>query len=215
MLNNVRDVLDLAKSVEMVDLRFTDLLGMWHHFTLPVREISEALFEEGIGFDGSSIRAFQEVHESDMILIPDPETAFIDRVFEVPTLVLICDIYDPITRQPYTRDARYVAKKAEAYLKQTGVAEVSYWGPEAEFFLFDAVRYGGDINGAFYHIDSSEGWWQSGQEGGKGGQIPPKRGYFPVPPADTKQDVRSKIVMALEEVGVPVEIHHHEGATAG
>ncbi len=215
MLNDVRDVLDLAKSVEMVDLRFTDLLGMWHHFTLPVREMGEALFDEGIGFDGSSIRAFQEIHESDMILIPDPETAFIDRIFEVPTLVLICDIYDPITRQPYTRDARYVAKKAEAYLKQTGVAEVSYWGPEPEFFLFDTVRYGGGINSAFYHIDSSEGWWTSGEEGGKGGQIPPKRGYFPVPPTDTKQDVRSKIVMALEAAGVPVEIHHHEVATAG
>ncbi len=215
MLNDVRDVLDLAKSVEMVDLRFTDLLGMWHHFTLPVREMGEALFDEGIGFDGSSIRAFQEIHESDMILIPDPETAFIDRIFEVPTLVLICDIYDPITRQPYTRDARYVARKAEAYLKQTGVAEVSYWGPEPEFFLFDTVRYGGGINSAFYHIDSSEGWWTSGEEGGKGGQIPPKRGYFPVPPTDTKQDVRSKIVMALEAAGVPVEIHHHEVATAG
>jgi glutamine synthetase len=215
MLETVADVLKLGKEVEMVDLRFTDLLGMWHHFTVPARELTQEIFEEGIGFDGSSIRAFQEIHESDMILIPDASTAFRDQIFEVPTLVLICDIYDPVTLQPYTRDARYVARKAEAYLKQTGVADVSYWGPEAEFFLFDSVRYGGGMNSAFYHIDSAEAWWNSGGDGGKGGQIPPKRGYFPVPPADTKQDVRSKIVMALEAAGVPVELHHHEVATAG
>ncbi len=215
MLETVADVLKLGKEVEMVDLRFTDLLGMWHHFTVPARELTEELFEEGIGFDGSSIRAFQEIHESDMILIPDASTALVDQIYEVPTLVLICDIYDPVTLQPYTRDARYVAKKAEAYLKQTGVADISYWGPEAEFFLFDSVRYGGGTNSAFHYIDSAEAWWNSGGEGGKGGQIPPKRGYFPVPPTDTKQDVRSKIVMALEASGVPVELHHHEVATAG
>ncbi len=215
MLETVADVLKMGKDVEMVDLRFTDLLGMWHHFTLPARELSEELFTEGIGFDGSSIRAFQEIHESDMILIPDASTAFMDQIFEVPTLIIICDIYDPVTLQPYTRDARYVAKKAEAYLKQTGIAEISYWGPEAEFFLFDSVRYGGGTNSAFHYIDSAEAWWNSGNEGGKGGQIGPKRGYFPVPPADSKQDVRSKIVMALEATGVPVEVHHHEVATAG
>jgi glutamine synthetase len=215
MLGTVADVLEMGKHVEMVDMRFTDLMGMWHHFTLPARELSEALFVEGMGFDGSSIRAFQEIHESDMILMPDASTAFMDQIFEVPTLVMICDIYDPVTLQRYTRDARYVATKAEAYLKQTGVADISYWGPEAEFFLFDSVRYGGTTNSAFYHIDSAEAWWNSGGEGGKGGQIPPKQGYFPVPPADTKQDVRSKIVMALEAAGVPVELHHHEVATAG
>lgn len=215
MLTSVSDVIKMGKDVEMVDLRFTDLLGMWHHFTMPARELTEELFEEGIGFDGSSIRAFQEIHESDMILIPDAETAFLDQIFEVPTLVVICDIYDPVTRQPYSRDARYVAKKAEAYLNQTGIADVSYWGPEAEFFLFDSAVYGGNTNEAFYRIDSSEGWWNSGLTGGKGGQISPKRGYFPVPPADTKQDVRSRIVMALEAAGIPVEIHHHEVATAG
>jgi glutamine synthetase len=215
MLKTVEDVVKMGEEVEMVDLRFTDLLGMWHHFTMPARELSEELFEEGIGFDGSSIRAFQEIHESDMILIPDADSAFMDEIFEVPTLVIICDIYDPVTRQPYTRDARYVAKKAEAYLKQTGIADISYWGPEAEFFLFDSVQYGGGTNRSFYQIDSAEGWWNSGQEGGKGGQIPAKRGYFPVPPTDTKQDVRSKIVMALEAAGVPVEVHHHEVATAG
>jgi len=173
------------------------------------------LFEEGMGFDGSSIRAFQEIHESDMILIPDPATAFMDQIYEVPTLVMICDIYDPVTLQPYTRDARYVARKAEAYLKQTGIADISYWGPEAEFFLFDTVRYGASTNSAFHYIDSAEAWWNSGGEGGKGGQIGAKQGYFPVPPTDTKQDVRSKIVMALEAAGVPVELHHHEVATAG
>jgi glutamine synthetase len=201
----------------MVDFRFTDLPGMWQHFSMPARELTEELFEEGIGFDGSSIRGFQEIHESDMILIPDPDTAFVDQVLEVPTLVISCDIYDPVTRQPYTRDTRYVAKKAEAYLKQTGIAEESYWGPEAEFFLFNDVRYGGSSNSSFYYVDSREGWWKSGEDLGPnlGAQIPPKRGYFPVPPTDTMQDVRSKIVLALEAVGVTVEVHHHEVATAG
>ncbi|MBN1935974.1 MAG: type I glutamate--ammonia ligase [Anaerolineae bacterium] len=215
MAKTVSDVLDMGKNVKMVDLRFVDLLGLWHHFSIPVRELTDELFEEGIGFDGSSIRAFQEIHESDMLLIPDPTTAFLDPIFEVPTMVIMCDIFDPVTRQPYSRDARYVAKKAEAYLKQTGIADVSYWGPEAEFFLFNNVRYGDSTNGAFYEVDSVEGWWNSGQQGGKGGQIPPKRGYFPVPPTDMLQDVRSKIVIALESVGVPIEVHHHEVATAG
>jgi glutamine synthetase len=215
MSKTVADVVKMGADVQMVDLRFTDLLGMWHHFSLPARELTEELFEEGIGFDGSSIRAFQEIHESDMILIPDPTSAFMDPIFEIPTLDIICDIYDPITRQPYTKDSRYVAKKAAAYLKQSGVADISYWGPEAEFFLFDSIVYGGGSNHAFYEIDSAEAWWNSGAEGGKGGQIPPKRGYFPVPPTDTKQDVRSKIVLALEAAGVPVEVHHHEVATAG
>jgi glutamine synthetase len=215
MTKTVADAIQMGKEVDMVDLRFTDLLGTWHHFSVPARELTGELFEQGLGFDGSSIRAFQEIHESDMILIPDPSTVFLDQIFEVPTLVIICDIYDPMTRQPYTRDARYVAKKAEAYLKQTGIANVSYWGPEAEFFLFDSVRYGGGINSSFYYIDSVEGFWNSGVEGGLGGQIPPKQGYFPVPPTDTKQDVRSRIVLALEAAGVEVEVHHHEVATAG
>jgi glutamine synthetase len=217
MSKTVADVVKMGKEVQMVDLRFTDLPGTWQHFSMPARELTEELFEEGIGFDGSSIRGFQEIHESDMLLLPDPDTAFMDQVLEVSTLVISCDIYDPVTRQPYTRDTRYVAKKAESYLKQTGIADVSYWGPEAEFFLFNDVRYGGSSNSSFYHIDSREGWWQSGEElrPNLGAQIPPKRGYFPVPPTDTMQDVRSKIVMALEEVGVPVEVHHHEVATAG
>ena len=217
MSKTVADVVKIGAEVDMVDFRFTDLPGMWQHFSMPARELTEELFEEGIGFDGSSIRGFQEIHESDMILIPDPDTAFVDQVLEVPTLVISCDIYDPVTRQPYTRDTRYVAKKAEAYLKQTGIAEESYWGPEAEFFLFNDVRYGGSSNSSFYYVDSREGWWKSGEDLGPnlGAQIPPKRGYFPVPPTDTMQDVRSKIVLALEAVGVTVEVHHHEVATAG
>ena len=213
------DVVQLANEsgVKMVDLRFTDLFGTWQHFSIPARELSEEMFEEGVGFDGSSIRGFQTIQESDMILVPDPTTAFIDPFLEVPTLAIICDVYDPITRQPYTRDPRYVAKKAEAYLRQTGIADVSYWGPEAEFFLFNDIRYQYEPYEAFFAIDSVEGWWNSGKElqPNHGGQIPPKRGYFPVPPTDRLQDVRSKIVLALEAAGVRVEVHHHEVASAG
>lgn len=217
MPKTVADVLEMAKEVKMVDMRFTDLPGTWQHFTIPVRILTEDLFEEGLGFDGSSIRGFQEIHQSDMILIPDPDSAFLDPVFEIPTLTVVCDVYDPVTRQPYSRDPRYVAKKAEAYLRQTGLADVSYWGPEAEFFIFNDVRYGGSANGAFYRVDSQEGWWNSGEDLGPnlGSQIPPKRGYFPVPPADSLQDVRSQIVIALEDLGVPVELHHHEVASGG
>lgn len=213
------DVVQLANEsgVKMVDLRFTDLFGTWQHISIPARELSEEMFAEGVGFDGSSIRGFQAIEESDMILIPDPTTAFVDPFLEVPTLAIICDVYDPITRQPYSRDPRYIARKAEAYLRQTGIADVSYWGPEAEFFLFNDVRYQAEPYAAWYIVDSREGWWNSGKDLGPnlGGQIPPKRGYFPVPPADTLQDVRSRIVMALEAAGVRVEVHHHEVATAG
>ena len=217
MSKTATDVLKMVEEVKMVDMRFTDLPGTWQHFSLPAHALAEDMFDEGMGFDGSSIRGFQEIHQSDMILIPDPDTAILDPALDIPTLTMICDVYDPVTRQPYTRDPRYVARKAEAYLKQTGLADVSYWGPEAEFFVFNDVRYGGSTNAAFYHIDSQEGWWNSGEDLGPnlGGQIPPKRGYFPVPPTDTLQDLRSEIVLALEEAGVPVEVHHHEVATAG
>ncbi|MEA4909318.1 MAG: type I glutamate--ammonia ligase [Anaerolineaceae bacterium] len=217
MAKSVADVLEMAKTVTMADMRFTDLPGQWQHFTIPASRLDEEFFEGGIGFDGSSIRGFQEIHESDMLLMPDPDSAFIDPIYEIPTIVLVCDVADPVTRQPYSRDPRYVAKKAEAYLKQTGLATTSFWGPEAEFFLFNDVRYGGSTNSSFYSVDSVEGWWNSGDDSKQnfGGQIQPKRGYFPVPPMDTNQDVRSKIVMALEGVGIPVEVHHHEVATAG
>jgi glutamine synthetase len=217
MAKTVKEVVALGKDVKMVDLRFIDLPGTWQHFTIPVRRLTEELFTEGIPFDGSSIRGFQEIHESDMLLYPDPETAFIDPVAEIPTLVISCDVYDPITLQPYDRDPRYVARKAEAYLKQTGIADIAYLGPEAEFFIFDNVRYSSGTNESYYHIDSEEGWWNSGDASKQnfGGQIPPKRGYFPVPPTDTLQAIRSKIVLALEAAGVVMEIHHHEVATAG
>ena len=217
MGKTVADVLEMGKEAKMVDLRFMDLPGTWQHYTLPVSELSADLFEEGSGFDGSSVRGFQEIHESDMILIPDPDSAFMDPVLQVPTLNIVCNVHDPITREAYTRDPRHVAKKAEAYLKETGIADTSFWGPEAEFFLFNDVRYATGANMGLYMVDSVEGWWNSGKNLGPnmGAQLPPKGGYFPVPPADTLQDVRSKIVLALEEAGIQVEIHHHEVATAG
>ena len=208
------DVLKMAAEVKIIDFKFIDLPGTWQHTSIPAVKLDEDSFVEGIGFDGSSIRGFQEIHESDMLLMPDPTTAFIDPVLEVPTLSIICDVADPITRQPYSRDPRHIARKAEAYLKQTGIADTSYWGPEAEFFIFNDVKYHQDTNSAYYEVDSQEGWWNSGM-GGRGGQIPPKRGYFPVPPTDTLQDIRSKMVLTLMEVGVPIEVHHHEVATAG
>src|SRR5512133_372384 len=149
-----KDAVKMAESVKMVDFRFVDMPGTWQHFSIPAHQLTEEMFEEGIGFDGSSIRGFKEIHESDMLLMLDPSTAFIDQVLEVPTMVIVCDVYDPITRQPYSRDPRYVARKAEAYLKQTGLAQTSFWGPEAEFFLFNDVRYGGSTNSSFYYIDS-------------------------------------------------------------
>jgi len=213
------EVVQLAREskIEMIDLRFVDMPGTWQHFSMPISGFSEDLFEDGIGFDGSSIRGFQEIHESDMLLMLDPDTAFIDPVLEVPTMVIFCDVYDPVTLQPYSRDPRYVSRKAESYLQQTGLATTSFWGPEAEFFMFNDVRYGGGTNSSFYYIDSVEGWWKSGDDTKPnfGAQIPPKRGYFPVPPMDTQQDVRSKIVMALEKVGVEIEVHHHEVASGG
>lgn len=211
------DVIAMGKNIKMVDLRFIDMPGTWQHLTMPAHRLNDELFNEGLPFDGSSIRGFQEIHESDMLLMPDPDTAFIDPVADIPTLVLTCDVYDPITLQPYERDPRYIARKAEAYLKQTGIAETVYLGAEAEFFIFDNVRYSSNTNESYYHIDSDEGWWNSGRAERQnfGGQISPKRGYFPVPPTDTLSTIRGHIAMALEDAGVPTEIHHHEAATAG
>jgi glutamine synthetase len=217
MAKTIADALALGKDAKVIDLRFIDLPGQWQHVSLPARRLEEELFTEGMPFDGSSIRGFQEIHESDMLLMPDPESAFMDPVANIPTLVVTCDVYDPITLQPYPRDPRYVARKAEAYLKQTGIAETIFMGPEAEFFIFDNIRYASNTYEAYYHIDSEEGWWNSGRADKQnfGGQISPKRGYFPVPPTDTLQDVRTEIVLALEAAGVPMEVHHHEVATAG
>jgi glutamine synthetase len=219
MAMDAKGVLKLIKDkgIQMVDMRFTDLPGTWQHFSLPASMLSEDEFEDGLGFDGSSVRGFQVINESDMLVMPDPSTAFVDPTLEVPTLAIICDIADPLTREAYSRDPRNVARKAEAYLKQTGIGDTAFFGPEAEFFIFSDVRYTAGAHEAFYRVDSEEAWWNSGKDTGSnaGIQIPPKRGYFPVPPADTMQDVRSKMVLAMIEIGIDVELHHHEVGTAG
>ncbi|MCW5848536.1 MAG: type I glutamate--ammonia ligase [Anaerolineae bacterium] len=218
-LNSPQDVLDYARQagVKMVDVKFCDLPGTWQHFSLPITEFDEDSFTEGLGFDGSSIRGFQAINESDMLLMPDPSTAVVDPVCQVPTLHLVCDIVDPITGEQYSRDPRYIARKAEAYLKTTGIADVSYWGPEAEFFVFDSVRFDQSTNSAFYEVDSDEGIWNSGRNGtpNLGHRPRYKEGYFPTAPADSLQDLRSEMVLALQAAGVKVEVHHHEVATAG
>ncbi len=214
-----KEVLELAKKnkVEIVDVRFCDFIGLWQHFSIPVSEFSEDTFIEGLGFDGSSIRGFQTIDESDMLLIPDPATAFIDPFTEHQTLNLICNIKDPITGQKYSRDPRYVAQKAEAYLKGTGVADVSYWGPEIEFYMFDNVRFNQTYNEAFYHVDSEEGFWNSGDstKPNLGHKPRYKEGYFPVAPMDHHQDIRSEMVRTLQKVGITIEVHHHEVGTGG
>jgi glutamine synthetase len=214
---DVKSLVDQA-GVKIVDLRFVDLPGVWQHFSLPAKELSDDLYGEGIGFDGSSIRGFQQIQESDMLLIADPETAYVDPTLTVPTLSMICNVFDPVTREAYTRDPRHIAQKAEAYLKSSGIADISYWGPEAEFYIFDDVRYDQNAQSGYYHIDSGEGVWNTGrQEEGKnlGYKLRHKEGYFPCPPADQYQDLRSEIILTMEEVGVPVEVHHHEVGTAG
>jgi len=205
------------KGVKVVDLRFMDFPGMWQHFTVPIGELTEGSFEDGFGFDGSSIRGWQPINASDMLVIPDATTAKIDPFFKVPTLVLICDIADPITREAYTRDPRNIAKKVEAYLKSTGIGDTAFIGPEAEFFIFDDIRYDSQTNGAFYAIDSVEGTWNTGrcEEPNLGYKPRHKEGYFPVPPSDKFQDLRSDMLLTLESLGIDVECQHHEVATAG
>jgi glutamine synthetase len=213
------EVLRLAKAAEVkiVDLKFVDLPGVWQHFSIPVEDLDDDLFEEGIGFDGSSIRGFQVIHESDMLLVADPETACVDPMLETPTLSLICNVLDPVTRQRYSRDPRYIAQKAENYLRSTGIADLSYWGPELEFYIFDDVRYDQNAHRGYYFIDSNEGIWNAGREEGPnlGYKLRHKEGYFPVPPSDTLQDLRSTIMLNLKAVGVHAEVHHHEVGTAG
>jgi glutamine synthetase len=216
MAKTVKEVLALVKDVKVVDLRFIDLPGTWQHFTMPAHRLTADFFEEGIPFDGSSVRGFQEIHESDMLLKADPETAFIDPTAETSTLVLSCNVFDPFTEEPYSRDPRYVAQKAEAYLKSSGIADTAYFAPEAEFFVFDGVRYVSTPNESSFSIDSGEAWWSSNLPGQNfGGQIQPKRGYFPVPPTDTLQNLRNKFMLAMETAGVTMDLHHHEVATAG
>lgn len=213
------EVVKLAKAndIKIVDLKFMDLPGMWQHLTILPGEVDESLFEDGIGFDGSSIRGFQAINESDMLLFPDPATAMIDPVCKVPTLSIACNIKDPITLENYTRDVRHIAQKAEAYLQSTGIADISYWGPEAEFYLLDDLRYGQDQHSGYYFVDSIEGSWNSGREENPNLGYKPryKEGYFPVPPSDTYQDLRSEMCLKLEDAGIEVEMHHHEVGTAG
>ncbi|HEU4792074.1 MAG TPA: type I glutamate--ammonia ligase [Nitrolancea sp.] len=206
------------QGVKIVDFRFVDLPGVWQHFSIPVSQLNEGVFEEGIGFDGSSIRGFQRIQESDMLLRPDPASAVIDPILEVRTLVLTCDVIDPTTGEPYPRDPRYVAKKAEDYLVGTGIATTSFWGPEAEFYIFNDIRFGQESHYGFYAIDSEEGIWNSGRNGGTpnlGHRPRFKEGYFPVPPVDSLQDLRSKMMLRMIEAGIEVEAHHHEVGTAG
>ena len=212
-----------AKHVQIIDLKFNDLPGLWQHFSMPVTELTEmddltkSIWEEGVGFDGSSIRGFQKIQESDMILLPDPSTARLDPACQVPTLSVICDIYEPLTKQPYSRDPRYIAKKAEQYLRSTGIAETSFWGPELEFFVFDDVRFDQAEQYGFYYVDSVEGGWNSGRDEKPNLGYKPrfKEGYFPVPPHDSMQDLRSEMILTMINVGIPIEVHHHEVATAG
>jgi glutamine synthetase len=204
-------------NAKMVDLKFLDFVGIWQHFTIPVSELKEEIFEEGLGFDGSSIRGWQPIHASDMLVVPDPSTAVMDPFMEEATLSLICDIIDPITRETYSRDPRSIAKKAEAYLKSTGIADTAYFGPEPEFFIFDDIRFDQHGNHGFYYIDSIEGRWNSGREEGPNLGYKPryKEGYFPVSPTDSQQDIRTEMCMIMESMGIPVERQHHEVASAG
>jgi glutamine synthetase len=214
------DVLNLIRDneVQIVDLRFADLPGLMQHFSVPAHELTEEGFEEGFGFDGSSIRGFQEIQESDMILVPDPGTAVLDPFRTHPTLILNCFVKDPVTGEPYSRDPRHVAAKAEKYLEGSGIAQTSYWGPEAEFYIFDSVRFDQNQHSSYYYVDAVEGAWNSGaEEGGRNLGYKPryKEGYFPVPPTDHYQDLRSEMSLALEAAGIPVEVQHHEVGTAG
>lgn len=215
-----KDVIQLIaqEEVKFVDFRFTDTRGKEQHVSVPAHTADDSLFEDGKMFDGSSIAGWKGINESDMILMPDPATAVIDPFFEETTLDLRCDVIEPVTMRGYERDPRSIAKRAEAYLKSTGIADTAYFGPENEFFIFDDIRWGCDISGAFYKIDSSEAGWNSKRayEAGNVGHRPGiKGGYFPVPPVDALQDIRSAMCLALEDMGLVTEVHHHEVATAG
>lgn len=204
--------------VKYIDLRFTDTRGKEQHVTIPARLADDDFFKDGKMFDGSSISGWKGINESDMVLMPEPDSAVLDPFYDDATLNIRCDVLEPATMQGYERCPRSIAKKAEAYLKSTGIADTAYFGPEPEFFIFDDVRWGDDISGAFYEVDSEEGSWNSDRtiEDGNIGHRPGKKGgYFPVPPVDSQQNIRSAMCTILEEMGVPVEVHHHEVATAG
>lgn len=213
-----KSVLDYASKngAKILDLRFIDVPGVWQHVSYPIEELTADSFADGFGMDASSIRGWAQIHESDMLLIPDPNTAFMDPFRDVPTLVMICDAQDPLSRKPYDRDVRNLAHRAEEYLQKSGVADQAFFGAEAEFFIFDNVRFQTSQNFGFYYVESDEGRWDSGKATDNLGYRPRyKEGYFPVPPTDHYQDMRTEMVLRLQEAGVPVECHHHEVATAG
>lgn len=205
------------KDVKAVDMRFMDFPGLWQHFTIPIDKLDEDTFEDGLGFDGSSIRGWKAINESDMLVVPQPDTAVIDPFTELPTLAMICNIQDPITREDYSRDPRNVARKAVNYLKSTGIADTAYFGPEAEFFIFDDVRFDQTPNAGFYHVDSIEGQWNRGRDEGPnlGYKLRHKEGYFPVPPADQMMNLRNEMMQTMIDCGLDVECQHHEVGTAG
>lgn len=214
-----KDVIQMAQENKavMVNFKFLDFPGIWQHFAVPISELREEIFEEGLGFDGSSIRGWQAIHTSDMLIIPDPTTAFMDPFMEYPTISLICNVVDPITKEFYSRDPRYIAQKAEAYLKSTGIGDTAYFGPEAEFFIFDDIRFDQNSRSGYYFIDSIEGIWNSGRDEKPNLGYKPrhKEGYFPVPPTDSLVNLRTEMVMEMIKVGIYVEREHHEVATAG
>ncbi len=213
-----KSVLEFAAkhNAKMLDLRFTDLPGLWQHVSYPIGELEEDSFKDGFGFDASSIRGWQSIHESDMLLIPDPNTAFMDPFREAPTLVMIADAVEPASKEPYKRDPRNIAKKAEAYLTKSGIADQAFFGAEAEFFIFDSIRFDSAPQHSFYYIDSDEGRWNSGREEHNLGYRPRyKEGYFPAPPMDHFQDLRTDMVLQMQACGLDVECQHHEVATAG
>ena len=213
-----KTVLEFARQhdAKILDLRFTDIPGLWHHVSYPIDQLTEASFGEGFGIDGSSIRGWAAIHESDMLLMPDASTHLLDPFTEVPTLTLVCDVVDPVTKQAYDRDPRYIARKAEMYLASSGIADTAYFGAEAEFFIFDNVRFDQREQYGFYYIDAEEGRWNSGREENNLGYRPRYReGYFPVPPTDHYQDLRSEMLLTMQNCGMAVECHHHEVATGG
>ena len=213
------DITALIKEqgIKLIDFKFCDILGTWQHFTTTLTEYSESLFTDGLGFDGSSIRGWKAINNSDMLVIPDASTAWVDVFNAEPTLSFICDIVDPITKEPYDRDPRGIAGKAESYLKSTGIADTAFFGPEAEFFIFDDVKFHYNTNSSGHSVDSIEAHWNSGREEGPnlGYKIRAKEGYFPVAPTDTQQDIRNEMCLEMEKCGIPIERQHHEVATAG
>ena len=218
-MSTPKSVIELAKKAgaKMMDIKFVDTFGTWQHFSCPIRELNEEIFTEGLGFDGSSIRGWKSIEASDMLAMPDPATAFMDPFCAVPTLSLTCTIAETGTKDAYTRDPRGIAQRAEKYLISTGIADQAFFGPEAEFFIFDNVQFDAKPNGTFYTVDGGEGIWNSGREEAPnlGYKIRHKEGYFPVAPADTQQDIRTEMVLVMEQLGLEIEKQHHEVATAG